>query len=378
MTDDIYLIRDDGTLVEMSSQPYDSEELLQRLLAEYPSLLAGEQIDGASPRRWLLITREMGVPSDEDSGNRWSLDHLFLDQDGIPTLVEVKRSTDNRIRREVIGQMLDYASNAVVYWPIEEVRSRFVSRCEAENTDPDEELARFLGEEDVDSFWSRVKTNLQAGKIRLLFVADEIPSELRRVVEFLNSQMDPAEVLAVEIKQYLGETLKTLVPRVFGQTAEAQQKKSSGRREARNWDEDLFFTEIERRCGSEVTPVAREIYEWTKKHLPDIRWGKGKVDGSFTGICTAAGYDHSLFAVYTSGQTMVNFGSLKARTPFDNETKRLNFLGKLSGIPGVDLAADTINRFPSIPLTSLASPDPMRRFLAALEWAVGEIKNVRP
>ena len=221
MTDDIYLIRDDGTLVEMSSQPYDSEELLQRLLAEYPSLLAGEQIDGASPRRWLLITREMGVPSDEDSGNRWSLDHLFLDQDGIPTLVEVKRSTDNRIRREVIGQMLDYASNAVVYWPIEEVRSRFVSRCEAENIDPDEELARFLGEEDVDSFWSRVKTNLQAGKIRLLFVADEIPSELRRVVEFLNSQMDPAEVLAVEIKQYLGETLKTLVPRVFGQTAEA-------------------------------------------------------------------------------------------------------------------------------------------------------------
>ncbi len=48
MTDDIYLIRDDGTLVEMSSQPYDSEELLQRLLAEYPSLLAGEQIDRAS------------------------------------------------------------------------------------------------------------------------------------------------------------------------------------------------------------------------------------------------------------------------------------------------------------------------------------------
>ncbi len=274
--------------------------------------------------------------------------------------------------------MLDYASNAVVYWPIEEVRSRFVSRCEAENTDPDEELARFLGEGDVDTFWSRVKTNLQAGKVRLLFVADEIPSELRRVVEFLNSQMDPAEVLAVEIKQYLGETLKTLVPRVFGQTAEAQQKKSSGRRDARNWDEDLFFTEIERRCESEVTPVAREIYEWTKKHLPDIRWGKGKVDGSFTGICTAAGYDHSLFAVYTSGQTVVNFGSLKARTPFDNETERLNFLGKLNGIPGVDLAADAVNRFPSIPLTSLASPDPMRRFLAAMEWAVDEIKNARP
>ena len=55
-------------------------------------------------------------------GNRWSLDHLFLDQEGIPTLVEVKRGTDTRIRREVVGQMLDYAANAIVYWPVEELR----------------------------------------------------------------------------------------------------------------------------------------------------------------------------------------------------------------------------------------------------------------
>jgi ribosomal protein L30E len=34
-----------------------------------------------------------------------------------------------------------------------------------------------------------VDANLRAGKVRLVFVADEIPAELRRVVEFLNSQM---------------------------------------------------------------------------------------------------------------------------------------------------------------------------------------------
>lgn len=48
-------------------------------------------------------------------------------------------------------------------------------------------------------------------------MADKIPTELRRIVEFLNQQMDPAEVLAVKIKQYTGQGLKTLVPRVFGQ-----------------------------------------------------------------------------------------------------------------------------------------------------------------
>jgi hypothetical protein len=40
---------------------------------------------------------------------------LIIDQHAIPTLVEVKRSTDTRIRREVVSQMLDYAANADNY-----------------------------------------------------------------------------------------------------------------------------------------------------------------------------------------------------------------------------------------------------------------------
>jgi hypothetical protein len=43
-----------------------------------------------------------------------------------------------------------------------------------------------------------------------VFVADEIPVELRRIVEFINGQMDPAELLAVEIKQYVGGDSKVL------------------------------------------------------------------------------------------------------------------------------------------------------------------------
>ncbi len=114
----IYLIQDGGQLVEMAGQPYDSENLLQELLATHPNVLAGEQINSAAPRRWLLISRELGLASEEDGPARWSVDHLFLDQDAIPTLVEVKRSSDTRIRREVVGQMLDYAANAVIHWPI--------------------------------------------------------------------------------------------------------------------------------------------------------------------------------------------------------------------------------------------------------------------
>ncbi len=72
----------------------------------------------------------------------------------IPTLVEVKRSTDSRIRREVVGQMLDYAANAVMSPPVEEIRARFMARYATE-AEADEELSQFLAAENADphAFW---------------------------------------------------------------------------------------------------------------------------------------------------------------------------------------------------------------------------------
>ena len=155
MGDGIFLLQDGG-LTELASRSFDTEDIFQDLLASHPELLAGGQINGDTPRRWLLVRREMGIPDTLDGTGRWSIDHLFLDQDGVPTLVEVKRSSDTRIRRELVGQMLDYAANAVVYWPVEEIRGRFTSRCEAEGMDPDDQLAAFLnGDRDAATFWDR-------------------------------------------------------------------------------------------------------------------------------------------------------------------------------------------------------------------------------
>jgi hypothetical protein len=168
----------------------------------------------------------MAVPGEEGGASRCTLDHLFVDQAGIPTLVEVKRSTDTRIRREVVGQLLDYAANAVVYWPIEKIRGHFEAMCEESGTDAEQALTRHLQDgPSAEDFWQLVKTNLQAGRIRMIFLADVIPAELRRIIEFLNGQMDPAEVLGIEIRQFRGSGLQTLVPRVVGQTASAAARK---------------------------------------------------------------------------------------------------------------------------------------------------------
>ena len=49
MTGNIFLLGEDGNLKELREEPYDSEELLQRLLAQYPNLLAGDQSRRKSP-----------------------------------------------------------------------------------------------------------------------------------------------------------------------------------------------------------------------------------------------------------------------------------------------------------------------------------------
>src|SRR5215210_968947 len=85
----IFLLDPAGELTEMSEtatyfRENRAELDLQKLLARHPDLLAGDQIDPGTPRRWLLVSREVGIPDQEQGGARWSLDHLFLDPDGVP------------------------------------------------------------------------------------------------------------------------------------------------------------------------------------------------------------------------------------------------------------------------------------------------------
>ncbi|MCK9565873.1 MAG: hypothetical protein M0Q43_07485 [Methanothrix sp.] len=376
MAGGVFLIQKDGQLVEMSEESYGSEADFQELIAKYPNILAGNQINDEEPRKWLLISREAALPSKENGSDRWSVDHLFLDQDAIPTIVEVKRSSDTRIRREVVGQMLEYAANAVVYWPVEEIRTKFDATCQANSLNSDEVLEDFLGpSEDPEAFWQKAKTNLQAGKIRMLFVADEIPKELRRIVEFLNEQMVPAEVLAIEIKQFTGNGYKSLVPRVHGRTEEAIAKKSFNAGSKRQWDEKSFFKELESRKSIEEAEIARKIMDWARDKLPRFWWGKGKQDGSFIPVLDHNGEQYYPIAIWTYGKIEIQFQWLMNKSPFNDDMKRKELLKRLNEISGVDIPEKAITRRPNIFLSTFNDASSLRRLLETLDWVVQEIKS---
>jgi hypothetical protein len=289
MSETIYVKQDGKALVRMKVQAYDKEIDFQQLLQDYPELLSGDQINPASPRKWLLVGREAAVPSESGGDSRWSLDLLFLDQDSVPTLVEVKRKSDSRLRREVVGQMLDYAANAVSYWPADALHEQFVNTCAKLKKDPIAELDEFLNGADQNAFWQLAQTKLRAGEVRLLFVADQIPSELQRIVEFLNERMSPTEVLALEIRRYAGEGLSTHIPRILGQTSEALLTKTNGmptgggttKRSTWKHDERTFFDQAHGQLNTEDIAAIEKVFVFAQKWSARLEYGSGK-EASFS------------------------------------------------------------------------------------------------
>jgi hypothetical protein len=306
-----------------------------------------------------------------DGAGRWSLDHLLVDQDAVPTLIEVKRSSDSRIRREVVGQMLDYAANAVAYLPVESLRAAFLARCDSEGLDPDQELAQLVGSEaDLNDFWPQVKTNLQAGRLRLVFVADEIPPQLRRIVEFLNQQMDPAEVLAVEIRQYVGGSFRTLVPRVFGQTEQAQQRKSVAGGNAARWDEVSLFEVLATKQAEEDVAVARRLLTWGTQRGARLDYGSGVSHGSVFFVFNREGRSIWPIALWTYGKIEIQFQHLLKDEAFESEDVRRELQRRLNAIPGVNIPDEGLTRRPSVALSSLRPEGSMRLFTDALDWVL--------
>jgi len=294
MTGKIFVLQAGNELTELIPSQYSNEDFFQGIIEKYPEILAGDQINPDNPRRWLLISREMGIPAEQDGGSQWYLDHLFIDQDAIPTFVEVKRSTDTRLRREVVAQMLDYAANAVQYWPITLLRETY-----AKNVSDANSLASIgIESEKEEAFWQSVSTNLRAGRIRLIFAADVIPASLQTIIEFLNRQMVDTEVFGLEIKQYQSANgLSTLVPSLINRIANTLSPNPS------QLNEQSFLAQVAKISGPDVAVLCERVIRSYESLGGVATWGKGEMGGY---IPVFGKKRHVLFALYsTTKQTLV-------------------------------------------------------------------------
>jgi hypothetical protein len=258
----------------------------------------------------------MPVPDPTNGSNRWSIDFLLADQDGIPTFVECKRHDDARARREVIGQMLDYVANGHHYWTTEDIRNFAEQSASADGKSIDSLIASFGpgSVDNADAYFQNVEKNLRAGKIRMIFVLEDSSFELRSVVEFLNRQMLDADVLLVEIRQYEVMGQRIAVPTLFGFTEQARIAKRDANQSAagamrRKWDEASFIQDALTKITSEQLTTIKHLIRTSEELGWDIKWGTGKENGSLS-VRIPGAAKRSLFSIYSNGVLVLNFGWL--------------------------------------------------------------------
>jgi hypothetical protein len=167
-------------------------------------------------------------------------------------------------------------------------------------------------------------------------VADALPAELVRIIEVLNEQTNPAEVLGVELRQYVGGGHTAYVPRVVGRTSMAVAAKATG--VGQQWTEDrLLDAARARRPGAEAALIERLVNDVHERGVK-LGWGKGVTPG-VSGWYGVAGQPAAVWNLNVNADTpnaraylYVYLADLVSRVPADTVEQAAQVLESLPGM----------------------------------------------
>ena len=356
------LLIDGSKVTPLNKTEFTGEGKLQDYLEEYPTLIPlADIVEGASDL--ICIGREVSAGSG-------SIDLLCIDQDGLLTVVETKLRRNREARREVIGQIIEYASY-VSQWTADNVyriaNEYFAKSIRVPQNYKGKTLETIMQEIVGGDFLSedlraKIGQNLGDGRIRLIIAVDELIEPLRATVTFLNSHSN-FDVLLLQVTDFQeSEAKKVLVPLLFGYST----KSSGGRRETKHWDEASFLADTKDRCEPKIAVTIKELYKFTKDNADEISWGKGVSYGSFTFRKSRHGVLASIFTINSNGSAYIGFGPMVS-TGVNGDILRA-FRAKLNEIPGINIPIEAVDlgKFPSFTLETLTKADNLRNFQDAV------------
>lgn len=326
---------------------YENEAALQQLVAESPDLLTGQD---------LATVDEFWIP---EIGY---VDIVGVGADGSITVVECKLRANPEIRREVVGQVLAYAGGL---WQMsyDDFASTWATRA---GTSLLGHVADKTGAADPDQVRAGVETNLRSGEFTLVIVVDEITSELKRIIEWLNVMTrTEVSVLALEL-QYLKEgSTEILVPRLYGD-ALASAKRSSGSSPGKKWNAESFAAAVQDLDAPTRTAVTELMAHGEANGLHPW-WGVGQTPG-MSWYYQVGPAKVSLFQIYLRANGVVvaaSIGGLFGATGLGSATAS-QMLEELREIPEIaphvaHVTREELNRFPSIPVASVLDQQAVRR-----------------
>ena len=168
-----YILTNNTTrALETAKLPFDEKKLQDFIFAHYQALPIDEIDSVFGPL--IPVCTELPTKAGE-------ADILFINEGGLLTLVECKLWKNPQARREVVGQILDYAKE-LSRWSYDDLQkavdqktTKKLYNIVAENS---EEL-------DESVFIDRVSRNLKRGRFLLLIVGEGIRESVELIADFL-------------------------------------------------------------------------------------------------------------------------------------------------------------------------------------------------
>jgi len=159
---------------------YD-ERWLQNLIQRNPHIVPVDQIE---PALTPLVPICMELPT----GSGWA-DNLLMTADGGIILVEAKLWRNPEARREVIGQVLDYAKDLAAWTYAELQHAVRVARKDSRLNLYDLVCGPEAPPELEAAFADAVSRNLRLGRVLLIIAGDGIQESAERLAEFLQRHL---------------------------------------------------------------------------------------------------------------------------------------------------------------------------------------------
>ena len=248
----------------LSYRGFTEEADLQKILFKDPDIIPVEDLSDASLAPIRLMLKEVGLPG------AGSTDLVGIDVKGNIYIIEDKLAKNPEAKRQVIGQILEYAAfmhEKGLDWldsAVKKQKGVGLSEYFEQLDDPNW---------NKETFEQNILDNLDSGKFKLFIVVDEMNPDLQRIINYMRNVLK-VEIYALELKYFKDTTgMEILVPTVHG-----------GKRPSppppHIWTWKRFQEDAKKRIDEDTLETMNQIYEFSRQ-VGRVDFGSGKVYGTF-------------------------------------------------------------------------------------------------
>ena len=154
------------------------EDFIQALVHEHPTILPIAEIDPIF-KGAVAICRELETPAGP-------IDNFLVTPSGLPVLVECKLWRNAEARREVVGQILDYAKE-LARFTVSDLQREVAKRLGGSPSALLDIVRAAAPDVDEIEFSDNLTSNLSRGRFLLLLVGDGIRERVEAIAEYLQA-----------------------------------------------------------------------------------------------------------------------------------------------------------------------------------------------